>query len=238
MPDLDSIADPSALPKWQQISEMLIREIAAGHLPDGARLPPERDMAARLGIAVGTLRKSLAELERQGLLERVQGSGNYVRAGQADSVYAFFRLEHVTGGGLPTARVLSVERFAKPDDLPAFGTAREAHRIRRLRMLDGEAAALEEIWLDGDCVASITPSDLSESLYLFYKRRLGLRIVQVEDQIGVGRVPDWSEPGFGMAIGTQCGWIQRISWDQNGARAEVSFTWFDNNRFRYINRLG
>ena len=34
------MATPSALPKFVQLSEMLIREIAAGHLADGARLPP------------------------------------------------------------------------------------------------------------------------------------------------------------------------------------------------------
>lgn len=235
---MDAIADPSSLPKWQQISEMLIREIAAGHLEDGARLPPERDMAAELGIAVGTLRKSLAELERQGLLERVHGSGNYVRAGQAESVYAFFRLERITGGGLPTARVLSVDTLPKPADLPPFGTAPRAHRIRRMRMLDGDAAALEEIWLDAGYVAAIAPGDLSESLYLFYKQRLGLWITRIEDRIGVDRVPEWGQTGFGLAAGQPCGWIERVSWDQSGARAEVSRTWFDNNKVRYVNRLG
>ncbi len=235
---MDAIADPSSLPKWQQISEMLIREIAAGHLVDGARLPPEREMATGLGIAVGTLRKALAELEAQGLLERVHGSGNYVRAGQADSVYAFFRLERVSGGGLPTARVLSVTRMTKPASLPIFGTSMDAHRIRRVRMLDGEPAALEEIWLDASYAASIAPDDLSESLYLFYKRQLGLRITRVEDQIGVDALPDWGPEGFGLSAGTPCGWIERVSFDQDGARAEVSQTWFDNNKVRYINRLG
>jgi hypothetical protein len=72
----------------------------------GERLPPERDMAEELGIAVGTLRKALAELQNRGLLERVQGSGNYVRAiSDPKSVYAMFRLELLGGGGLPTAEI-------------------------------------------------------------------------------------------------------------------------------------
>ncbi|TIW98541.1 MAG: GntR family transcriptional regulator, partial [Mesorhizobium sp.] len=113
---------------------MLIREIAAGRMMEGEKLPPERDMAADLGIAVGTLRKALGDLERKGLLSRIQGSGNYVRS-QPDvaSVYSMFRLELLEGGGLPTARVLSVDRLAKPMDLPVFGSSGEAHRIRRLR---------------------------------------------------------------------------------------------------------
>jgi len=43
---------PSALPKYVQIAEMLIRDIAAGRLADGARLPPEREMAEGLGVRV------------------------------------------------------------------------------------------------------------------------------------------------------------------------------------------
>jgi GntR family transcriptional regulator len=61
-----------SLPIYLQVTELIIRDIAAGRLIDGEKLPPERDMAADLGIAVGTLRKALAELQNRGLLERVQ----------------------------------------------------------------------------------------------------------------------------------------------------------------------
>ena len=62
-----------ALPIYVQVSEMLIRDIAAGMLVDGSRLPPERDMAKSLEISVGTLRKALSELESRGLLDRRHG---------------------------------------------------------------------------------------------------------------------------------------------------------------------
>ena len=52
------MTDRLSLPKYVQIAEMLIREIAAGHLADGARLAPEREMAATLGTSVTTLRKA------------------------------------------------------------------------------------------------------------------------------------------------------------------------------------
>lgn len=153
-----------SLPMYMQIAEMLVREVAAGRLIDGEKLAPERDMAADLGIAVGTLRKALAELQERGLLERVQGSGNYIRAvSDPQSVYAFFRLELIEGGGLPTAEVLDVARLAKPADLPAFGTSAEGHRIRRLRRIAGKPAAIEEIWLDGSYVDTIAIENMSES---------------------------------------------------------------------------
>ena len=63
----DHPANPNALPKYVQISELLIRDIAAGRLMDGERLAPEREMAESLATSVGTLRKALAILEEKGI---------------------------------------------------------------------------------------------------------------------------------------------------------------------------
>lgn len=236
------MADTGALPIHMQISELLTRDIAAGRLVDGERLPPEREMAAAHGISVGTLRKALAALQQQGMLERVQGSGNYVRARPvlADgtgSVYAFLRLELAEGGGLPTARVLSVERLAKDPALPDFGTAPHGHRIRRLRFLSGVVAALEEIWLDGTQADSLSAAALSDSLYYFYRTRLGLRIARAEDRVGQGPLPDWAPDAFPHRPGTPLPMITRVSHSHEGGSVEASWTWFDPERVRYTVRL-
>ena len=228
----------NALPKYVQTAEMLIREIAAGRLIDGERLPPERDMAADLGIAVGTLRKALADLEGRGLLQRVQGSGNYIRAGrEATGIYAMHRLELVGGGGLPTAEVWAVSRDAKPGDAPAFGPSPDAHRIRRLRRIGGKPAALEEIWLDGGRAEAIRKEDLSESLYLFYRQSLGFWIARAEDRVGTGPVPEWAEAPFGLSAGETAGYVERLAEDQAGQTVEFSRTWFDPGVVRYVSRL-
>ena len=174
---------PAALPLHQQISELLVREIASGRLVEGERLPPERDFAQRLGTSVRTLRKALSELSEKGMLERVQGSGNYVRRNaQAESVYSMFRLELPEGGGLPRAEVLDLARIEKPADLPGFGAAPDATRIRRLRRLNDTIIAVEEIWLDG-AAGAIDPGRLADSLYLYYKTHLGFWITRAEEFI-------------------------------------------------------
>jgi GntR family transcriptional regulator len=232
------MSSTGALPLYMQISELLIRDIAAGRLIDGERLPPERDMAAGLGIAVGTLRQALSALAAKGLVERIQGSGNYIRA-KADpsSVYALLRIELLTGGGLPTARVLSVDRLPKDPALPAFGTSAEGHRIRRLRFLSGTVAAVEEIWLDGALLDQLAADDLSESLYLFYRQRLNLWIARAEDRIGLGTVPDWAPPEFPHKARTPVPKITRITWGQDGQSVEASFTWYDPEKVAYVARL-
>ncbi|SDX13573.1 GntR family transcriptional regulator [Roseicitreum antarcticum] len=232
------MADSGVLPLYLQICELLIRDIAAGRLMDGEKLPPEREMATDLGIAVGTLRAALRELTSRGMLVRVQGSGNYIRAkSDPESVYALFRLERVSGGGLPTAQVLSVDRRPKDPALPDFGNHAEGHRIRRLRFLSRQMAAVEEIWLDAGYIDRLEIGDLSESLYLFYRQRLNLWIARAEDQIGQGALPGWAPPAFPHVPGTPLPLITRISWAQDGARAEASWTWFDPDTTRYIARL-
>lgn len=227
-----------SLPMYLQIAELLVRDIAAGRLIDGEKLAPERDMAVELGIAVGTLRKTLAELQSRGLLERVQGSGNYIRAiSDPKSVYAMFRLELIGGGGLPTAEVLDVCRLPKPADLPIFGNSTEGHRIRRLRRISGHVAAIEEIWLDGSYVEAVTAEELSESLYLYYRTRLGLWISRAEDQIDLGVVPDWAPASFGQKPGDPIPHVLRLSQAQDGSTAELSHTWYDHTVARYVSRL-
>ncbi len=232
------MAQTGALPLHMQIQELLIRDIAAGRLVDGERLPPERDMAAQHNIAVGTLRKALQALQDKGLLERVQGSGNYIRARtDAPSVYSFLRLELADGGGLPTAQVLSVDRLPKDPALPPFGTHAEGHRIRRLRFLSGTVAAVEEIWLDAAHADRLTIADLSDSLYYFYSNRLNLRIARAEDRVGQGPLPDWAPAEFPHAPGTPLPLITRISTGHSGESVEASFTWYDPRTVRYTVRL-
>jgi GntR family transcriptional regulator len=112
----------NALPVYVQISEMLIRDVNAGHYLDGARLPPERQMAKELGVSVTTLRKALNDMTHKGMLEKRQGSGNYIKTNKnLASVYSFFRVELIAGGGLPTAELLALDRTVKPTHFPAFG---------------------------------------------------------------------------------------------------------------------
>jgi len=228
---------PTALPKYVQIAEMLIRDIASGRLADGARLPPEREMAETLGTAVGTLRRALEVLVDKALLERVQGSGNYVRA-QPDvsSVYSFLRIERLQGGGLPTAEVLSIDHMAAP--AKAGFASPNGFRFRRLRFMDRVPAAMEEIWLDGAVTDAVDEDAVSESLYLYYSDVLGIVITSAEDRVNVAPVPTWVDGRFGLKAGDMAGYIERTGRAQTGKTVEFSKTWFDPHQINYVSRLG
>ena len=60
---------------YRQIAEQLRGLIRAGEYPVGARLPPERDLAAQLGVSRPSVREALIALEVEGLVEVRMGSG-------------------------------------------------------------------------------------------------------------------------------------------------------------------
>lgn len=231
-----------ALPTYLRIAESLTIDIGGGRLSPGEKLPPERTMAIQHNVAVATLRKSLQVLEDRKLIERRQGSGNYVLGGGSNiGTYALFRLElKGVGGGLPTAKLLDMAKVRKPDNLPNIGRSFDVGiRMRRLRMLADIPVAVEEIWLDLRWHDSngLTPRTVSESLYRTYSDKLGLHIGLAEDVISAAALPDWTPAELGLAPGTRTAFIERRAYDQYGLPCEASWTWFDPALAQYFSRV-
>jgi GntR family transcriptional regulator len=228
------------LPVYLQVAELLTRQIKAGYWHQGERLPTEAELAATLKVAVGTLRKALALLEEQDVLQRVQGSGTYVkRAAGAKRLYELFRLELVTGPGLPTARILDVARMARPSHVPALGkgVCDEVWRVRRMRFLNQTPVALEEIWFNGAQCTTLQAEELGDSMYLFYQQRFQVWIARVEDRLSASATPAWTLAPLGLAPNACAGFIERVSWTASNTLAEFSHTWFDPAVCRYVSRL-
>ena len=69
-----------ARPLYGHLVGLLESAIARGDIPSGARLPPERELAARLQISRTTVVSAYRELESKGLLRGYVGRGTFVCA--------------------------------------------------------------------------------------------------------------------------------------------------------------
>ncbi len=67
-------------PLYLQLSGVIRKQIRSGELKPHDRLLPELEIAAQYDVSRGTVRQALDQLVRDGLLERTQGKGTYVRA--------------------------------------------------------------------------------------------------------------------------------------------------------------
>lgn len=63
---------------YVDVYEELYKLLKDGTFPVGSKLPPEPKLAKMLGVSRMTLRQALDLLNDDGLLKKIQGSGNYV----------------------------------------------------------------------------------------------------------------------------------------------------------------
>ncbi|MFI1536745.1 GntR family transcriptional regulator [Streptomyces anandii] len=73
--------------RHQDIAEDLRQQITAGRIAPGERLPSEAGLADRYKVSTVTLRRALAVLQGEGLVEKIQGKGNFVRRPLRKIVY-------------------------------------------------------------------------------------------------------------------------------------------------------
>ena len=125
---------PSRSPRgtYLQIAEHLRAQIAGGELLPGAMLPSEASLSARYGVARGTARRALAELEREGLVtatpargRRVGPAGDRETSPRRAEVLAELRSELEAGEHESGAPFLSVTEVCE-----RFGVTR--HTARRV----------------------------------------------------------------------------------------------------------
>ena len=70
----------------EQIADQLRAAIARGELPEGARLPPARELAAGLDVNVHTVLRAYAELREEAVIDVRRGRGAHVVSGAGDTL--------------------------------------------------------------------------------------------------------------------------------------------------------
>jgi DNA-binding FadR family transcriptional regulator len=119
----------------EEIVRNLCRRILTGDLAPGDKLPPEREMAARMQVNRGTVREALRKLESLELTGSRQGDGIYVRdyleSGNLELISFLLNL-----GAPPDMdvvdNILELRRQMVPDMAAAAATRRKAAHVAAL----------------------------------------------------------------------------------------------------------
>lgn len=70
---------PGGGPRYRAIADAIAAARAEGVLQPGSPLPPQRELAYRLGLSLSTVTRAYAEAERRGLIQGEVGRGTFVR---------------------------------------------------------------------------------------------------------------------------------------------------------------
>ncbi len=177
-----------AIPRYQTVIDSLVDQIASGQLSPGAMLPSEVQLGKDFGVAQGTARKALMELEARGLLERVQGRGTFVTQRTPETaLFHFFRLRR-SDGTLEAPNLEHEEitrRAATPDEKQhLFDAPDTVFQITRRRVLGDDAVLYEE-----SVVSTVQFPGLSEraplpnALYVLLQRAYGCIVMRAEESL-------------------------------------------------------
>lgn len=211
---------------------------------DGMRLPPERELASRLGVARETLRRTLRELQHEGVLERRQGAGTFV-SGQSwlkPLVLRSFSEDMTERGLVPSSEILS-SRAVRAD-------ARVARRLklvpgsrvlelRRLRLASGEPMALEETFL---CLETLPGFDVEclavESLYEVLRRDYGVVPRNAAQEIQATVLTEEEAQLLDVAPFSPALMVERQVFSTEGAAFEYGKTIYRADRYRFEVNVG
>lgn len=225
--------------RYGALSAALKRRIVDGEWPPGSALPAEQQLASEHGVALGTLRQALALLAEQGLIERLQGRGTFVRAGLSGApMLRFFRFRG-RENEVPTSRVLQIQRQPAPAEAArrlGLPPGEDLLHLLRLRSLGGMPCLLEDIWLPlpaFEPLAALPASDWPDLFYPLYAERCGIHVHRAVDDIGFTLASGAGARHLQLSSGHPCAQVSRSAYDLAGHCIEFRITRGDAHAFAY-----
>lgn len=211
---------------------------------DGMRLPPERELAARLGVARETLRRTLRELQHEGILERRQGAGTFV-SGQSwlkPLLLRSFSEDMIERGLVPSSEILSsraVRADAKVARRLKLVPGSRVLEVRRLRLASGEPMALEETYL---CLQTLPGFDVDclavESLYHVLQRDYGVVPRNAAQEIQATVLTEEEAQLLDVAPFSPAMMVERQVYSTDGQAFEYGKTIYRADRYRFEVNVG
>lgn len=192
-PDFMSRPDDGARPEraafpdglhYLGMRDYIAERIAAGDLRPGERLPSERQLQSGGGVARGTIREGLFQLEAEGVIYRKDRSGWYVSPPPV--VYDPTRWEGFMSyveaqGREPATETLSKTQIACDELLAGIferPIGAPMYLIRRRRYIDGRAVLLENIVVDAAVAPGLIDHCLDQSLTSILKSAYNISVAR------------------------------------------------------------
>jgi GntR family transcriptional regulator len=229
----------SPVPLHHQIKVAVLQGVEEGWLQPGAQLPRERELAEALGVSLAPVRQAMADLTKEGYVNRTRGKGTFVRDRKLVEKIQILGSFHdsVRRPGLdPTVLVLSSE-FVSPAHEIAVALAlrgQQAWCLRRLALLDGEPLALLTAWLPPRYARGVMELDLGEgSLYEALARVHGVEMTAADNVVEVDHAGLGDAELMGLAPGSPVLRVIGITRNQQDRPVEYSDVLYRPERFRF-----
>ena len=231
------------LPAYARLRDTLTARIANGDWTPAQPIPSESRLAKEFDVSVGTVRKAVDGLVGEGLLERRQGSGTYVRAPSFNaSLFRFFPMRERDGSPLsiPSSQmILRIVTRAPEEAAKALGTE-DTIKIVRLRSLSDQPVLTEEIHIPVSRFSGF--EELPETafgplLYPLYFERFGVLVKRATDEVSFGRASEKIAKQLRIKPNDPLAVIRRTAFDIEDRPVEWRIASGSATRFRYRSEI-
>lgn len=233
------------IPLHHQVYLDLKAMLAAGAWREGDRLPPERELAARYGCSLITVRHALGELAREGRIERIRGRGTHVLRQRIDHDFAgtLSFAEQMQRLGLDAqTRVVSARLETAGEAVAeALGLSlgRPMIYLERVRMAGGEPLILEQVHLSADRFPGLLDYDLEHnSLYGLLAERYQTQITRIAEAIEPVALRTREARLLNRNPRTPALLVEGTAFAQDGTPVEFARSYVAGDRTRYFVERG
>lgn len=211
--------------QYMALRNQLAQKLEAKHLVAGAKLPSERILHIQSGMARGTVRQALFQLEAEGLIYRRDRSGWYVSqpAITYDPMrWAGFMTYVAEQGRTPSTETLSKQTELAPDAAGIFNAHpnQPYHVIRRRRSIDGHPVLVERILVHPDLAPGLLAHDLNQSLTQILKSAYGVAVARNKVTMRPCALVNDEAIALGVKSGTPGLLVERTSLAEDGRIVE------------------
>jgi GntR family transcriptional regulator len=211
----------SPVPLHHQIKIAVLEGVEGGWLEPGAQLPRERELAEALGVSLAPVRQAMADLTKEGYVERIRGRGSYIRDRklvEKIQILGSFH-ESVSRQGLDVdVKVLSSE-MARPPKVVHAALGLRGHDAWCLRRLASRA---------------VSDRDLGTgSLYEALRQVHGVEMTAADNVVEVDRAGLEQAELLGLAPGSPVLRVIGITRNQQDRPVEYSDVLYRPERFRF-----
>jgi len=230
---------------YMQIRDLLIAKVGKGEWLPGSIIPSEVNLAQKLGVSQGTVRKAITELVEHNVLTRRQGRGTFVS--NHDPHRALFYFFHIADNNghkvLPDSRVLHCRR--KPASRVEASKLQLAAgtgiiRIERVRNFAAKPTMVETITLPAESFDDLGRDgnyDLPNTLYELYEKQYGITIHSADEQLRAVAASRHDAKILNLEVGIPLLEIERVALTLDKTPVELRISRCSTRKHHYQNTI-
>ncbi len=245
MLDLTEHIDPnSALPLYAQVEEALAARITEGTFPPGSPLPNETALIQRYGVSRTTIRQTIQNLIRRGMVEIRRGKGTFVlesKITQELTELSGFVEDMRALGHHPSARVLDHQVVPSSETVArhlGLATGTKVVRIRRVRLANNRPVSFDETYLPREIGEQIGENDLeTEPIFTLLEEKYDTPLIEADYRLEAVSADSRVARVLGVPARSPIFLIERTSFTEGNRPVDYERLHYRGDQIRFATRL-